>query len=150
MLAGMGSLLRLLAVIVVTAILLAVFTEYQPGTLTSSTRILGLPVVAIAQVGAVGWLGMGQAAGGVLVIAQGGAGVVTIAQGGFGLFFGIGQVMFGLTAIAQGGIGPFFFVGQVGLGAQARGQAVYKERSREYFAELVEEMSAVLSFRGRA
>ena len=75
--------------------------------------------------------------------------MVTIAQGGFGLFFGVGQVMFGLAVIAQGGIGPFFFLGQVGLGAQAKGQGVYKERSDEYFAELADEMSAVLSFSGK-
>ena len=145
----MISLLKLLGLIVAMAIAFALFTDYEPGTLNARTHFLGMPVVSIAQAGAVGWIGMGQVAGGVLVIAQGGGGVVTIAQGGCGLVFGIGQVMFGLSVIAQGGIGPFFFLGQVGLGAQAKGQGVYKERSGEYFAELAEEMRAVLSFSGK-
>jgi hypothetical protein len=144
----MGSLIKLLGLIVATALILALFTEYAPGTLDAKTHILGLPVVSVAQVGAMGWIGLGQAASGVLVIGQGGLGVVTIAQGGVGLVFGIGQVMFGLAAIAQLGVGAFFFLGQVGIGAQAEGQGVYKRRAKAYLEELSKEMTEVLSFRG--
>jgi hypothetical protein len=146
----MGALLRLLAVILLTSIGLALFTEYRPGTLTSYTEVLGLPVVSIAQVGAQGWLAFGQAASGVLVIAQAGAGVVALTQVGVSVLFGIGQGMLGLLAIAQIGVGAFFFLGQAGVGAQAAGQGVAVRRPPPWFRDLDEEMTEVLSFgRGR-
>lgn len=140
----MGALIRFILLVIATALGLALFTRYQPGTLNAETVILGLPVVSIAQVGAFGWIGLGQAAGGVLVIAQGGGGLVAFVQGGFGLFFGIGQLIFSLAAIAQAGVGAFFFVGQVGVGAQTMGQGVWKRRSKEYFQEMSMDFAELL------
>jgi hypothetical protein len=150
MLACVTGLLKVVGVVIATAIGLALFTVYHSspdGPLVAHTQVLGLPTVAVGQTGAVGWLGIGQVAGGVLVLGQGGVGLVTFAQGGVGLVFGIGQGMFGLMAIAQIGIGAFAFMGQVGLGAQAIGQGVYKSRGRAYFEELSAELTEVLSFR---
>jgi hypothetical protein len=143
----MKGLLRILALIVATSVVLAIFTEYKPGTLDAQTEVLGLPVVSVAQVGAHGWLAMGQVAGGVLVIAQGGVGVVALTQGGVGLVFGVGQLMFSSVTIGQMGVGLFGFLGQVGVGAQAIGQGVWRRRSREYFAELSREVDELLSWR---
>lgn len=134
----------MIAVVIATALAFAFFTHYQPGSPDAETVILGLPVVSVAQVGAVGWIGIGQVAGGVLVIAQGGAGLVAFVQGGAGLFFGIGQMMFSLAAIAQIGVGAFFFVGQGGVGAQAGGQGVWKRRTKEYFEEMSADFSELL------
>ncbi len=142
------GLLKIVGVVIATALALAVFTVYREGTLVAETQVLGLPVVAVAQTGAMGWISIGQVAGGVLVLAQGGFGVVTFAQGGVGLVFGIGQGMVGLVAIAQIGLGAFAFLGQIGVGAQAIGQGVYKKRGRAYFEEMSAELSEVLSFRG--
>jgi hypothetical protein len=133
--------------IIATAIGLAVFTRYAPGTLDAQTQLLGLPVVSVKQVGAQGWLAFGQAATGVLVIAQAGAGLVAFTQVGAGLFFGIGQGMLSLVAIAQFGAGAFFYVGQVGFGAQAIGQGVGMRRSKAYFEELGAEIDELLRFR---
>ena len=148
----MTGLLKVVGVVIATALMLALFTVYQPasadGGLVAQTRVLGLPVVALGQTGALGWIGIGQVASGVLVLAQGGVGVVTFAQGGVGLVFGIGQGMVGMMAIAQIGVGAFAFMGQLGLGAQAIGQGVFKSRGRAYFEELSAELSEVLSFRG--
>jgi hypothetical protein len=140
----MIGLFRFIGLVAATALLFALFTRYQPGTGDAKTVILGLPVVSVAQVGAFGWIGLGQAAGGVLVIAQGGAGLVAFVQGGAGLFFGIGQLMFSFAAIAQVGVGAFFFVGQGGVGAQAAGQGVWKRRSKEYFQEMSADFNDLL------
>lgn len=103
-------------------------TEYKSDTLDSKTEVLGLPVVSVHQVGADGWLAIGQA--------------------GAGLLFGIGQVMFSSVTIGQGGVGLFGFLGQVGVGAQAAGQGVWKRRSREHFQELSAELDELLAWRG--
>lgn len=143
----MKGLLRIIGLIVAISVALALFTEYQPGTLDSKTEVLGLPVISIRQAGAFGWLAMGQVGGGVLVIAQGGVGVVAFVQGGLGLVFGIGQLMFSCVTIGQLGVGLFGFVGQVGIGAQAIGQGVWKRRSREHFTELSAEINELLAWR---
>jgi hypothetical protein len=140
----MKGLLRLLAFVVGISLLCALFTSFAPGTLDSKTLILGLPVVSVAQVGAQGWLALGQAASGVLVIGQAGFGIVTIAQGGVGVLFGIGQGMLSMVGIAQVGVGAFVYMGQVGLGAQAIGQGVFMRRSREYFGEMSRELDELL------
>ena len=143
----MRGLIRFIVLVIATALMLAMLTEYQPGTpANAKTVILGLPVVSVGQVGAMGWIGLGQAASGVLVIAQGGVGLVAFVQAGAGLFFGIGQVMFSLAAIAQVGVGAFFFVGQGGVGAQALGQGVWKERPKAYFEEMAQDFNELLSF----
>ena len=142
----MKGLLRLIAVIVVTSIAFAIFTEYQPGTLDAKTVIFDMPVISIKQGGAYGWLAIGQVGAGVLVIAQGGVGVVAFVQGGAGLLFGLGQLMFSCVTIGQGGVGLFGFVGQVGVGAQAIGQGVFKRRSKEHFAALSDEIDDALAF----
>ena len=144
----MKGLIRIIAIVVATALGLSLFTEYRPGTLDSKTEVLGLPVVSIRQAGAEGWLAMGQVGSGVLVIAQGGVGVVAFVQGGAGVVFGLGQLMFSLVTIGQGGVGVFAFVGQVGLGAQAIGQGVARRRSREYFQEMGAELGELLRLRG--
>ena len=145
----MGGLFKLIAVVLLTAVGLAIFTEYASVAdgLDATTRIGGLPVVSIKQVGASGWLAFGQSATGVLVIAQAGAGVVAFVQVGAGLVFGIGQAMASLVAIAQVGIGAFFFLGQGGVGAQAAGQGVAVRRDSDYFKEMSAEFSELLSFR---
>ena len=142
----MKGLFRLIAVIIVTTIALAIFTEYQPGTLDAKTVILDMPVVSIKQGGAYGWIAIGQVGGGVLVIAQGGVGVVAFVQGGAGLFFGLGQLMFSCVTIGQAGLGIFGFVGQVGVGAQAIGQGVFRRRSKEHFEALSNELDEALAF----
>ena len=101
MITAMLGLLKLLGVILLTTIGLAVFTRYQAHGLESQAEILGLPLVSIAQVGAKGWIAIGQAnIQGVICLAQVGGGLVTIAQGGVGLLFGVGQGMVGLLVIA--------------------------------------------------
>jgi hypothetical protein len=150
MLRRVTGLLKVVGVVIATALCLALFTVYgdgPEGALDARTVVLGLPVVSVGQTGARGWIGIGQVASGVLVLGQGGFGLVTFAQGGVGLIFGIGQGMVGLMAIAQIGIGAFAFMGQVGLGAQAIGQGVFKSRGRAYFQELSAELTEVLSFR---
>ncbi len=137
----------LVGMIAVVAIALAIFTDYD-ATGDAKTLVMGLPVVSVRQGGAHGWLAIGQTATGVLVMAQGGAGVVAFVQGGAGLLFGIGQGIVSLVTIAQVGVGAFGFVGQMGLGAQAIGQGVFRARSREYFAEVSAEVTALLSWRG--
>ena len=143
----MKGLIRILVLVVLTSFVLALFTEYRPDTLDAKTEVLGLPVVSVHQVGAYGWLSIGQAGAGVLVIEQGGAGVVAIVQAGAGVLFGIGQVMFSSVTIGQGGVGLFGFLGQVGVGAQAAGQGVWKRRSREHFQELGDELNELLAWR---
>ncbi len=154
----MKGLVRIILAIIAMAFVLAVFTDYTPpasraGSLRlagdSRTQVMGLPVVSVRQSGAHGWLAMGQGATGVLVIAQAGAGVVAFTQVGVGALFGIGQGMFSLVAIGQVGVGFFAFVGQIGLGAQAIGQAVARRRPREYFDEVSDEVSRLLSWSGR-
>ena len=76
----MKGLIKLIVLVAVTAVGLAIFTEYKPNSPDSVTEVLGLPVVPVAQVGAHGWLGMGQVATGVLVIGQGGAGVPAVIE----------------------------------------------------------------------
>jgi hypothetical protein len=144
----MAALVRLILVVIATAFGLALFTEYLPGTLEARTHVLGLPVISIAQVGAQGWIGIGQAATGVLVIGQAGAGVVAFTQVGAGVFFGIGQLVASLAAIGQLGVGVFAFLGQVGFGAQAMGQGVYKSRPKGWFTDLNAELGEVLRFGG--
>jgi hypothetical protein len=143
----MKGLFQIIALIVATSIALAIFTEYQPGTLDSKTVIFDMPVISIKQGGAFGWLAMGQVGGGVLVIAQGGVGVVAFVQGGAGLLFGIGQLMFSCVTIGQGGVGLFGFAGQVGVGAQAIGQGAWKRRPKEHFDGMSEEFDAPLAFK---
>lgn len=143
----MKGVIKIVVMIVAMAIVLAIFTDYD-GNGDSKTIVLGLPVVSVKQVGAHGWLSMGQAGTGVLVIAQAGAGIVAITQIGAGALFGIGQGMVSLVALAQIGIGVFAFVGQLGLGAQAAGQGVAWTKPDGYFEELDEEVNALLSFGG--
>lgn len=138
------GLFQMLGIIVGTALCCALFTRYEPDAYVSATKIGGLPVVAIAQVGAVGWLALGQAAAGVLVLAQGGAGVVLIGQGGVGLLFGIGQVSFGLLSIAQLGIGVMGFMGQLGVGVNATGQGVFRKRPKPWLTAASEELTELL------
>jgi hypothetical protein len=138
------GLIKIMVLVVVTALMLALLTKYKPGSGDAETAFFGLPVVSVGQVGAHGWLALGQAATGVLVIAQAGGGVVAFVQVGVAAFFGIGQVMFALGSIAQVGVGPFFFLGQGGVGAQAAGQGVFKRRSPQYFAEMSEEFADLL------
>jgi hypothetical protein len=145
----MKGLLRIIILVVVTSLVLALFTEYKPNTLDAKTEVLGLPVVSVHQFGAHGWLAIGQVGAGFLVIAQGGVGVVAFVQGGAGLLFGIGQLMFSSVTIGQLGVGLFGFIGQVGVGAQATGQGVWKRRSREHFQELGGELDALLEWRPR-
>lgn len=144
----MKGLLKLLAVVVATMLGLAVFTQYEEGRLDSRTRVMGYPVVSIAQRDAEGVIAIGQVATGVLVLAQGGFGLVTIAQGGVGAIFGVGQGMVGLVVFAQVGIGLFFFIGQVGAGLQAMGQGVLGKKLSEYYGEMSTEFDELLSFRG--
>lgn len=143
----MKGLFQVIGLIVATSIALAIFTEYQPGTLDAKTTVFDLPVISIKQGGAHGWLAMGQVGSGVLVIAQGGVGVVAFVQAGAGVFFGLGQLMFSCVTIGQGGVGLFGFVGQVGIGAQAIGQGVWKSRSREHFNALNQEIDSLLAWR---
>jgi hypothetical protein len=143
----MKGLFTIIGVIVVTSFVLAIFTEYQPGTLDAKTVIFDMPVISIKQGGAYGWLAIGQVGSGVLVIAQGGFGVVAFVQGGAGLVFGIGQLMFSCVTIGQGGVGLFGFIGQVGVGAQAMGQGVWRRRSSDHFRAMGEEFDAILSFK---
>ena len=148
----MKGLLKLLGCIVVTSLLLAIFTAYDADG-NAHTRVLGLPTVAVAQVGAVGWLALGQAAVGVLVIGQAGAGLVALTQVGASVFFGVGQLMVGFVAISQVGVGLFVYLGQGGLGLQAAGQGVYKRRGKDYFRELsaeLNDLTAPPSIRGGA
>ena len=139
----MKGLIRVILVIVGTALMLAIFTRYD-GNGDALTTVFGLPVVSARQFHAHGWLALGQTGSGVLVIAQGGVGIVAFAQGGAGLLFGIGQGMISLAAIAQLGIGVLAFVGQVGFGAQALGQGVARRMSTEHFKELSEELDELL------
>jgi len=148
MITAMLGLLKLLGVILLTTIGLAVFTRYQAHGLESQAEILGLPLVSIAQVGAKGWIAIGQAnIQGVICLAQVGGGLVTIAQGGVGLLFGVGQGMVGLLVIAQLGLGALFFIGQVGGGLQGTGQAAFG--IKRYLTEMNEEFSELLSLRRR-
>lgn len=140
----MKGLFQVLGIVVVTSLLLALFTRYEPGSWNSVTRVAGLPVVSIGQVGAAGWLALGQAASGVLVLAQGGAGLVLIGQGGIGVVFGIGQVSFGLLTIAQLGVGACGFMGQLGVGASATGQGVWKRRPKPWLAAASAELTELL------
>ena len=144
----MKRLILVLAIVVGTAIGLALFTDYMPGTLESRTLVYGLPVVSVRQTGAHGWLALGQAGTGVLVIAQAGGGVVAIVQVGAGVVFGIGQLMGSLVAIAQLGFGVFGFVGQVGVGMQAVGQGVARRLPKEDALAIGRELDALLSWRG--
>jgi hypothetical protein len=127
---------------------LVLFTTYEPGTLTSVSRIAGYPVVAIAQEDPVGLIAIGQVgAKGVVVFAQLGYGLIAAVQGGVGLLFAVSQLGAGLILIGQLGIGLTGFIGQVGFGLQARGQAVGFRRSSSYFAKLGAELGEVLTFR---
>jgi len=160
----MQSFLKLIGIIFLTAIGLAVLTNYETRTVgrhkraESISRNAGYPVVAVGS-GAEGVLALGQTARGVLVIAQGGAGLVTFAQGGVGLLFGLGQGMLGLLAICQGGLGLLFFFGQIGAGTfcagqvvagyAGAGQAAGVRRGRAYLEELSGEVGRTLSWRGR-
>jgi hypothetical protein len=141
------GLIRLIVMIVAMSFILAIFTRYAPSG-DSETKVLGLPVVSVRQVGAYGWLAMGQAAHGILVIAQAGAGVVAFTQVGAACFFGIGQGMVSLVTLAQVGLGPFAFIGQVGFGAQAGGQGVWRSRPASYWNEVSDEVTDLLSWRG--
>jgi hypothetical protein len=141
------GIVRLIAMVIGMSIILGIFTDYLPSG-DSKTAVLGMPVVSVRQAGAYGWLAMGQAASGVLVIAQAGAGIVAFTQVGVAVFFGIGQGMASLVTLGQVGVGLFAFVGQVGLGAQAGGQGVWRRRSKEYFEEIGAELDELLSFRG--
>jgi hypothetical protein len=144
---GMKGVLRIVAVVVATALLLCVFTEYLPGTLDAQTDVLGLPVVSIKQVGAHGWIAIGQAGTGVLVIAQLGAGVVAFVQVGAAAIFGIGQLMFSLLAIGQLGVGLVGYVGQAGVGAQAVGGGVWHRLVSERAKEIGQELDELLHWR---
>jgi hypothetical protein len=146
----MKRLVVVLAIVVATALGLALFTDYEPGTLDAQTVVLGMPVVSVRQSGAHGWLALGQSGSGVLVIAQAGAGVVAIVQVGASVVFGVGQLMGGMAAIAQLGIGLFGFVGQVGLGLQAAGQGVARRLPKEDALAINRELDELLSFRGEA
>lgn len=143
-----SAFLRLLGIILLTAFGLVLFTQYEGSSLNSVSRVLGYPVVSIAQSGARGVLAVGQVnAVGVLVISQLGAGVVAFTQGGAGLVFALCQLGFSLVVIGQLGIGVFWFLGQVGVGSTALGQAVYRRRTKEELAELNAELTEVLRFR---
>lgn len=144
----MKGLAKLVAVITVTVLGLALLTRYEDDRLDSRTRVAGYPVISIAQVGAKGWIGIGQAGiQGVITYAQAGVGLVTFAQGGVGVIFGVGQAMAGLVAIAQIGVGLLFFLGQLGGGVQAHGQLVLGIKIKDYLTEMNEEFDELLSFR---
>jgi len=142
------GLATIVGVIFATAIVLAIFTAYGANG-DATTIVWGLPVTSVRQADAHGWLALGQSGSGVLVIAQAGVGVVAFVQVGASVFFGIGQAMASLVGIAQVGLGVFGFVGQMGLGAQAIGQGVFRSRSAAYFKEVSDEVTELLSFRGR-
>lgn len=143
----MTGLAKLAAVITATVLGLALFTRYQEDRLDSRTQLLGYPVISIAQVGARGWIGLGQGdIRGVVVYAQAGMGLVTFAQAGVGVIFGVGQAMAGLVVLAQGGVGLFFFMGQLGGGLQAHGQVALGIKIRDYLQEMNEEFNELLSF----
>jgi hypothetical protein len=139
------GLMRVIGMIVGMSLMLALFTQYDPQG-DALTTVFGLPVVSVRQFNAHGWLALGQTGSGVLVIAQGGFGVVAFVQGGAALLFGLGQGMVSLVTIAQLGIGAFGFVGQVGVGAQATGQGVARRVSKEYFEQMSDEISELLSW----
>ena len=144
----MKGLLKLVGVITLTVLGLALLTSYEDDRLDARTRVAGYPVISIAQVGAKGWIAIGQGdIRGVLTYAQAGVGLVTISQAGVGVIFGIGQAMVGLVAITQIGIGLFFFLGQVGGGVQAHGQLVFGIKIKEYLTEMNDEFNELLSFR---
>lgn len=143
-------MIKLVGVIVATILAIAILTRYDRGRLDSQTRVMGYPVVSIAQSDAEGIIAIGQVAKGIVVLGQGGFGVITIAQGGVGLLFGIGQGMVGLVVIAQIGLGIFFFIGQVGGGLQSMGQGVFGKKLGLYAGEMSKEFTELLSFRGTA
>jgi hypothetical protein len=146
----MKRLAVVLAIVVATALGLAIFTDYEPGTLDARTVVLGLPIVSVRQTGAHGWLALGQSGSGVLVIAQAGAGVVAIVQVGAAVLFGIGQLMGSLVAIGQLGFGVFGYVGQVGVGIQATGQGVARRLPKEDALAIGRELDELLSWNGSA
>ncbi len=144
----MKGLLTIIGMVIAMSIVLAIFTEYGADGDAKMT-VMGLPVISVRQGEAHGWLAMGQTASGVLVIAQCGVGVVAFVQGGAAAVFGIGQGMVSLVALAQIGVGAFAFVGQVGFGAQAIGQGVARRKSAEYFKDVSDEVTALLSWSGQ-
>ncbi len=144
----MKGLAKLVGVITATVLGLAVLTSYEDDRLDARTRVMGYPVISIAQVGAKGWIAIGQGdIRGVLTYAQAGVGLVTFAQGGVGLIFGVGQAMVGLVALAQIGVGVLFFLGQLGAGVQAHGQLVLGIEIKKYLTEMNGEFNELLSFR---
>lgn len=141
----MKSLVTLIALLVAMVILLAIFTNYEPGTATSKARFAGWPVVSVTATGGRGLIALGWAGQvGVIVISQAGMGVITFAQAGLGVLFGIGQLMAGFLVLGQLGLGIAFFIGQVGGGVHAMGQGVGKRWPKEVIEELSDELSAVL------
>lgn len=145
---GMKGLAKLVGVITATVLGLAILTAYEDDRLDARTKVMGYPVISIAQVGAKGWIAIGQGnIQGVLTYAQAGFGVVTFAQGGVGLIFGVGQAMAGLVAIAQIGVGVLFFFGQLGAGVQVHGQLVLGIKIKDYLSEMNDEFNELLSFR---
>jgi len=140
----MIGLAKVTVCILVTTLGLALFTRYEGSS--SATRLLGTPLVSVAQKGPRGLIAIGQeGAVGVIVVAQAGFGLVTFAQGGVGLLFGVGQGIAGLIVFAQVGLGLLFFLGQLGFGLQALGQLA--GIGRPYLAEMSAEFNQLLALR---
>lgn len=141
----MKALIQLVALLVAMVILLAVFTNYEPGTAISKAHFAGWPVVSITATGGRGLIALGWAGQvGVIVISQAGVGVITFAQAGVGVLFGIGQLMVGFLVLGQLGLGIAFFIGQVGGGVHAMGQGVGKRWPKNVLGELSDELSEIL------
>lgn len=145
----MSGVMKIVGLVLLTVMGCVLTTSYEAGSFTSSTRLLGYPVVHIAQSGAQGWIAIGQVnAQGLIALGQNAWGLVTFAQGGVGILFGLGQGMAGLVAIGQVGISLFFAMGQLAFGMQAIGQLGVK--SRDYLKEMSAEFSEVLAYRYHA
>ncbi|MCB1156685.1 MAG: hypothetical protein H7A25_26625 [Leptospiraceae bacterium] len=120
----------------------------------SEQKLFGIPLYHIVigkkpgerQKTAFGFFALGRKAIGFIAIGQFASGIITIAQFGVGLFFGLGQAIFGLgitlcqfgtgmIIIAQFAIG-FFSIGQFALGYMGTGQLAFHYISKNWLSSI--------------
>lgn len=139
-------------IIVITALGLALFTEYDGDA--SVTHVLGMPVVGLGRVDPC-WLALGGTGGLVL---GAGVGVVCYALYGAGLLMATGQLTGALgIAFGQLGVGGVFYCGQVGAGLTGLGQGIAGYRvagqgtlggaGATFLRQLDRSLDEILSFR---
>jgi hypothetical protein len=117
----MKRFVLLSVIIVITTVILALTTEMGSSGSISETRILGAPVVTLAD-DTFSWIAFGAGAG--VIVLGAGVGVVAFTVIGAGLLFGTGQVTAGCIAMGQAGLGLVAFLGQAGTGLVGAGQVV--------------------------